>query len=136
MFSHITVGTSDLERASKFYDAVMAVLGIPRNFEEAGEAVGYGVMQLSESTSETFQPEFVVTRPYDGQEMHRGNGWHAAFLAKDRATVDAFHKAALAHGGTDEGAPGLRLNYHPKYYAAYVRDPDGNKLQAVCHWPQ
>jgi len=56
-----------------------------------------------------------------------------AFLAADRAMVDAFHAVALAHGGTDEGVPGLRPQYHPNYYGAYVRDPDGNKLQAVCH---
>ena len=58
---------------------------------------------------------------------------HAAFKVDSRATVDAFHAAALAHGGTDEGAPGLRPQYHPNYYGAYVRDPDGNKIQAVCH---
>ena len=70
---------------------------------------------------------------FDGKPATCGNGTHVAFLAKDRATVDAFYTAALAQGGSDEGPPGLRAHYHPNYYGAYVRDPDGNKLQAVCH---
>ena len=75
---------------------------------------------------------FIVS-PFDGGRAAPGNGPHAAFLAPDRAAVDAFHAAALAHGGTDEGTPGLRPHYHANYYGAYVRDPDGNKLQAVSH---
>jgi catechol 2,3-dioxygenase-like lactoylglutathione lyase family enzyme len=71
--------------------------------------------------------------PYNGETATVGNGVHVAFKADNRAAVDAFHAAALAAGGTDEGAPGLRPHYHEHYYGAYVRDPDGNKLQAVCH---
>lgn len=126
MFSHITVGSDDLARSRSFYDPVLATLGIPFLWDLPGECFAYG---------EKRRDEFVVTRPFDGRAAERGNGWHAAFLAPDRAAVDAFHKAALAHGGSDEGAPGLRPHYHAHYYAAYVRDPDGNKLQAVCHEP-
>jgi catechol 2,3-dioxygenase-like lactoylglutathione lyase family enzyme len=74
-----------------------------------------------------------VVHPFDGKQAVAGNGVHAAFAASSRAVVDQFHALALANGGTDEGAPGLRPHYHPNYYGAYVRDPDGNKLQAVCH---
>ncbi len=123
MYSHTTVGTNDPERAQKFYDAVLATLGHECFFCESGYA-GYG------------QPrgdQFWVMPPFDKAEARPGNGVHIAFLARDRAQVDMFHAEALAHGGTDEGAPGLRPHYHANYYGAYVRDPDGNKLQAVCH---
>jgi len=78
-------------------------------------------------------PKIFIGPTFDGYPASNGNGSHIAFLAKDRETVDAFYAAALEHGGTDEGAPGLRPQYHAHYYGAYVRDPDGNKLQAVCH---
>lgn len=71
--------------------------------------------------------------PFNGQPAVPGNGVHIAFKVDSRDLVDAFHRTALEHGGTDEGPPGLRAHYHPNYYGAYVRDPDGNKLQAVCH---
>jgi len=76
-----------------------------------------------------------VVRPLDGAAAGAGNGVTVAFAAPTRAAVDAFHAAALAAGASDEGAPGLRPHYHPNYYGAYVRDPDGNKLCAVCHSP-
>lgn len=126
MFSHITVGTSDLAQSKAFYDAALSPLGIGVCME-LEEAVAYG---------ELMGAKFFVVQPFDGDPPHRGNGWHAAFAAPDRASVDAFHSAALAAGGTDEGAPGLRPHYHPSYYAAYVRDLDGNKIQAVCHLPE
>lgn len=74
-----------------------------------------------------------MTEPFDGQPASVGNGTMVSFLAKSRAVVDAFHAAALAHGGTNEGLPGLRPQYGPQFYAGYVRDPDGNKLNAVCY---
>ena len=73
---------------------------------------------------------------FDGDPAVAGNGVHIAYHVADRATVDAFYETAMAHGGSDEGPPGLRPHYHPNYYGAYVRDPDGNKLQAVCHSPK
>lgn len=123
MYSHTTVGAGDFARAEAFYDAVMAALGHPVLFKR-GSALAYGTPT---------GPKFFVLPPYDGGEVRPGNGVHIAFIAPDRATVDAFHAAALANGGRDEGAPGPRPHYHPNYYGAYVRDPEGNKLQAVCH---
>jgi catechol 2,3-dioxygenase-like lactoylglutathione lyase family enzyme len=123
VFSHVTFGSNDLARSRVFYDAVMKVLGHKLLFEMPqvfcyGEATG---------------PKLFILPPFDGKEARPGNGAHAAFKVESRATVDAFHAAALANGGSDEGKPGLRPHYHPNYYGAYVRDPDGNKIQAVCH---
>ena len=123
MFSHVTLGTNDWERAQPFWDAVASALGLPVWFRYEG-GIAYGLPS---------GPKVFIGAPFDGQQATYGNGTHIAFLAKDRATVDAFHAAALSHGGTDEGPPGPRPHYHPNYYGAYVRDPDGNKLQAVCH---
>ena len=126
MYSHVTVGTDDLERAGAFYDSVLATLGIARRFAHdaviayQGDAPGH----------------FFVVRPYDGGAASAGNGTHVAFLAPSRSHVDAFHAAALAAGGVDEGAPGLRPHYHEHYYGAYARDLDGNKLQAASHEPE
>ncbi|MDE0808619.1 MAG: VOC family protein [Alphaproteobacteria bacterium] len=77
--------------------------------------------------------QFWVLSPFNRETATVGNGAHGAFLGPDRASVDAFHAAAMATGGVDEGAPGLRPQYHETYYGAYVRDPNGNKTQAVCH---
>ncbi len=126
MFSHVTIGTNDIARAMAFYDPVMAALGHAK-FHAGDDYAAYGTMDGDQA--------WVVT-PYDGKPASVGNGMHIAFLAPDRAAVDQVHKHALDNGGSDEGAPGLRLNYHPHYYAAYVRDPDGNKIQAVCHAPE
>lgn len=123
MFSHITLGTNDWARSKVFYDAVSETLGLPV-FMEREQGVAYGEM---------IGPKLFIGPAFNGEPASYGNGTHVAFLAKSRAVVDAFYAAALAHGGTDEGEPGLRPHYHPNYYGAYVRDPDGNKLQAVCH---
>lgn len=125
MFSHATIGTNDLDRAVAFYDAFFAALGIERFFLADGHA-GYG---------EADSDQVWIMMPFDGNPATVGNGTHIAFLAKRRDQVDAAYAAALAHGGTDEGAPGVRPQYHANYYGAYMRDPDGNKIQAVCHAP-
>ena len=128
MISHVTVGSNDIARAKAFYEKVMASLGYARVYE-AEDYFAYG-------ETESSPPCFWVLPPFDGRPAERGNGWHCAFLAPSRTAVDAFHAAALAAGGSDEGAPGLRPQYTDNYYGAYVRDPDGNKLQAVCYDPE
>jgi len=123
MLLYVTVGTNNLERAREFYDPVLKSLGYERRFEN-GEEIGYAAAGDSRC-------RFWVTYPFDKQEATFGNGSMTAFEAPSRAAVRAFHAAALLYGGQDEGTPGLR-HYHPNFYAAYVRDPDGNKLSAVC----
>jgi catechol 2,3-dioxygenase-like lactoylglutathione lyase family enzyme len=124
MFSHVTIGTSDLERAIAFYDAVLAPLGIQR--VPGTKYKGWASWRRDDG------PETLwVGLPHNRQPAHQGNGWMAAFTAPSRAAVDEAHAAALAHGGTDEGAPGPRPHYADNYYGAYVRDPDGNKLHFV-----
>ena len=119
----MTLGTNDWVKAEPFWDAIASALGLPLLFKYPGGAA-YGEMT---------GVKIFIGPTFNGEPATNGNGTHVAFLSKDRATVDAFHKAALKHGGSDEGAPGLRPHYHANYYGAYVRDPDGNKLQAVCH---
>lgn len=120
LMSHVSVGTADLPRAAAFYDAVLATLGARRHVDE-GFAIAYG-RQF---------PEFWVGPPHDGQPPAPGNGAHFAFLAASRDQVDAFHAAALAAGGTDDGPPGPRPHYGAEYYGAFVRDLDGNKIEAM-----
>ena len=123
MYSHITLGIYDFAKAEPFYDAIMEVLGHPVFFgHDKGKAWG-----------EPTGPKLFIGPAFDGKAASTGNGSHTAFIVPTRAQVDAFHAAALSHGGSDEGPPGPRPHYHPNYYGAYVRDPEGNKLQAVCH---
>jgi len=123
MYSHVTLGTNDWARAKPFWAAVMDALSIPVMFEYDG-GIAYG---------EATGPKLFIGPPFDGQPATNGNGTHVAFIADSRAKVDAFYAAAMANGGSDEGPPGPRPHYHKNYYGAYVRDPDGNKIQAVCH---
>ena len=129
MFSHITVGTSQMMRAMRFYDAVLAPLGMKRR-----RTFKIAISYAPDDFSGVNEP-FWVVRPLDKKEAAPGNGVTVAFEVPSRAAVDAFHAAALAAGGTDEGPPGIRAHYHPDYYGAYVRDLDGNKLCVVCHRP-
>ncbi|MBP7001379.1 VOC family protein [Amaricoccus sp.] len=129
MISHVHLGTADLDRACAFYDPVMAALGFPPRFHDA--AAGWAGW----SARDGGRPFLLVGRPFDGATARPGNGQMVALEARSRAEVDRAHAVALALGGTDEGAPGLRPRYHADYYGAYVRDPDGNKLCFVCHAP-
>jgi catechol 2,3-dioxygenase-like lactoylglutathione lyase family enzyme len=126
-FLYLTLGTNDLARATAFYDAALAPLGLRRRATEADE-IGY-------AHPDDIRCRLWITRPFDGKAATVGNGSMPALIAADRAAVDRFHAAACAAGGRDDGAPGLRP-YGPGFYAAYVRDPDGNKLSAVCLEPQ
>lgn len=127
MLLYVTIGTNDLGRAQLFYDAALGPLGLKRR-KQLDVEIGYG------AESDTRCRLWVVT-PYDRNAATIGNGSMVALEAESRAMVDAFYEAALAHGGSDEGAPGLRP-FHAHFYAAYVRDPDGNKLSAVCEKPE
>ena len=127
MFSHLFVGVSDFDRALAFYRALMLVLGIQERFcDPARPWAGW------QSHPEP-RPLFLIGTPYDGRPHVAGNGQMAAFLATTREVVDRAHATALAHGGTCEGPPGLRPQYHAHYYGAYFRDTEGNKLCVACH---
>jgi catechol 2,3-dioxygenase-like lactoylglutathione lyase family enzyme len=130
MFSYISLGTDDIARAIRFYDAALAPLGHRRipDYDPEGHSAAWGLDDPG--------PHLWLTEPFDGNPASVGNGTMVSFLAETRDAVDAFHAAALAHGGVDEGQPGLRPHYGPHFYAAYVRDPDGNKLNAVCYHPE
>ncbi len=127
MFSHVMIGTNDLARARPFYDAVLGVLGHRRYYDYEDVASGYG---------KAGGDSIWVTSPLNGEPACVGNGSMIGLIAETRQAVDDFHAAALDNDGADEGAPGLRPHYHENYYGAYVRDPDGNKLCAVCHKPE
>lgn len=130
MLLYVTLGTNELARATTFYDAAFAALGFVRIVSREHE-VGYG--PPTPPAGERAAHVFVGT-PYDKGRASHGNGAMLALDAPSRAAVDAFHAAALAAGGSDEGKPGLRA-YHASFYACYVRDPDGNKLSAVHEKP-
>ncbi len=117
--SHVSVGVTDFGRAAAFYDAALGALGARRVLDFPGMA----------AWGRAF-PEFWIGPPHDGRPPAPGNGVHVAFLAATRDDVDAFWKAGLAHGGSGDGAPGLRPHYGPGYYACFLRDPDGNKVEA------
>ncbi len=123
MIYYVTIGTNDFPRSARFYDAVLPALGHAKQFEGHGFA-GYG--------PDPDQPQVFLGRPFDGKPATVGNGMMVAFEAKTAQAVRDFHAAALANGGSDEGAPGIRDRYAPDFYAAYVRDPEGNKLAAVA----
>lgn len=119
IMSHVSIGVADQDAALAFYDKVLATIGAKRVFEhELG--VAYGKMF----------PEFWVHPPYDGAAPSVGNGTHFGFFATSKDQVDAFHRAALEAGGTDDGAPGPRPDYGLQYYGCFVRDLDGHKIEA------
>ncbi len=120
--AHVSVGTNDFPRAKAFYDAVLGTLQI-RCLEDIEDGSGYG----------RDRPEFWVGFPFDGGDASCGNGVHVCFQAHSVEQVQAFHAKALELGGQDQGKPGLRREYGDNYYAAFVRDLDGNKIEAVCY---
>jgi catechol 2,3-dioxygenase-like lactoylglutathione lyase family enzyme len=129
MLSHVFIGITDFSRAFGFYAEVMKPLGLTLKFSEP-EKPWAAWMQAGIS-----RPLFLIGRPFNGASATPGNGQMIALLAPNRDAVDRCHRAAIASGGTDEGAPGLRPWYHPTFYGAYFRDPDGNKLCVCCHEP-
>lgn len=118
MLHHVSVGTNDLGRARAFYDPIMTLLGM-RLILSDERSLNYGTGDIL----------FSIETPVDGRPASPGNGVHVAFPARDRGMARDFHRTALAHGGTDDGAPGLRIEYDANYYGAFVRDPDGNKMR-------
>jgi catechol 2,3-dioxygenase-like lactoylglutathione lyase family enzyme len=119
MLDHVSVKVRDYARSQDFYDQALKPLGLSRQMGDGAHFAGYGL---------PMRPFFWI-----GLGGDPGDGTHVAFSAPDRATVDAFYQAAIAAGGTDNGAPGIRAHYHPNYYGAFVLDPDGHNVEAVCH---
>ena len=128
MIDHIGFAVSDYASSKEFYTRALAPLGYVLIVEVGGELTGSGAMAAG--FGENGKPDFWI----DGEGTPE-RSLHVAITAKDRATVDAFHAAALAAGGVDNGAPGLRPHYHETYYGAFVLDPDGHNIEAVCHAP-
>jgi catechol 2,3-dioxygenase-like lactoylglutathione lyase family enzyme len=124
IFTHVALGTNDLARAKKFYDATLGALGVSYLGPMGENGLLYGAQA----------PEFLVTKPLNGQSACHANGGTIGFASPSRDAVHKFHDAAIANGGKDEGAPGPR-SFAPTAYASYVRDPDGNKICAYCFAP-
>jgi catechol 2,3-dioxygenase-like lactoylglutathione lyase family enzyme len=121
MLDHVTIGVSDFERAKTFYDRALRPLGIERLYHDGKTFAGYGANRKA---------FFWI-----GVREAIQTGAHVAFAAPDRPTVDVFYAEALAAGGRDNGKPGLRPHYHADYYGAFVLDPDGHNIEAVCRKP-
>lgn len=129
MLDHVGVQCTHFDHSLAFFKAVLAPLGIEVVMEVGAEQTGSGDHA---GFGNDGKPYFWIG---SGQDGGRGGRTHVAFAADSRAQVDAFHRAALAAGGRDNGAPGPRPHYHADYYAAFVLDPDGNNIEAVCHRP-
>ncbi len=126
IISHITLGTNDPERSGRFYDEVLGALGFERLPKPPGKPPAY---------EKGGMPKIYLYPPEDGRPATWGNGTHVAFVAESKGRVHSCHEAALRLGGSCAGQRGPRPHYGEFYYAAYIRDPDGNKLQAVCYTP-
>lgn len=133
MIDHLSIGVSDFALSLAFYDTVLAELGFKRCMDiefDGIKAAGYG------SDSDT-EPLFWIGQKNElTTAITPSAGFHIAFQATTQSGVDAFYREAMAAGATDNGKPGLRPQYHPNYYAAFVLDPDGYNIEAVCHQPQ
>jgi catechol 2,3-dioxygenase-like lactoylglutathione lyase family enzyme len=121
MFDHVSIGVADIARSRKFYDAALKPLGFTL-LSDGESSLGYGEKAVQLWLGATKKPV----------KADMESGLHFCFLAKDRAAVDAFHAAALKTGGQDNGKPGVRADYGPKYYAAFAIDPDGYRIEAYC----
>jgi catechol 2,3-dioxygenase-like lactoylglutathione lyase family enzyme len=122
VIDHVGINVSDYATSKAFYEQALAPLGYSLLMEPMDGIGGFG---------KDGKPDFWIGEPREPTSQNV----HVCLAADDRATVDAFHEAALAAGGTDNGAPGVREIYHPNYYGAYVFDPDGNNIEAACHRP-
>ena len=127
MIDHVSVGVTDLERSRRFYDSVLRPLGLVRILDFEGRGSDYGAM------APPFGVEFTITVEAAVSPLV---GMHICFRAPSRDAVRTFHTTALKVGGRDDGSPGLRPNYHPDYYGAFVLDPDGHRIEGVCHVPE
>jgi catechol 2,3-dioxygenase-like lactoylglutathione lyase family enzyme len=127
VLDHISLPVADLSRAAGFYDAVLATLRLRRRKERA-DAIGYGPEGRA-------APVFWILKREGSGSATSGTGLHVSFQAPDRPSVDAFHRIALSCGGRDAGQPGLRPQYTVPFYGAFVFDPDGFKIEAVCRMP-
>jgi catechol 2,3-dioxygenase-like lactoylglutathione lyase family enzyme len=123
---HVSITVRDLARALTFYDAVFSALGMVKAYERS-DAVGYGERNRPDNDGHSY------LSIYQSASASADPRRHCCLRAQSAQQVRAFHAAGLAAGGRDTGAPGLRLNYHPAYYAAFLEDPEGNRLEAVCH---
>jgi catechol 2,3-dioxygenase-like lactoylglutathione lyase family enzyme len=121
VLDHVSLPVSDLERSKRFYEEALSPLDYRLIMEHHISGVGFG---------QSAKPDFWIRQGAPGAAVH------VAFASEDRATVEAFYEAAIAAGGHDNGQPGLRPEYHSAYYGAYVLDPDGNNIEAVCHRPE
>jgi catechol 2,3-dioxygenase-like lactoylglutathione lyase family enzyme len=125
MIDHVSFGSNDIAAARPFYVPLMAILGLRIIDEAPGRFIDFGVDDVL----------FSLETPVDGRPASAGNGAHVCFRVADRTTVDTFHATGLAAGGVCAGPPGLRAHYQAHYYAGFVLDLDGNKIEAVCHQP-
>lgn len=126
VLDHVSIAVADLDRARPFYDAVMTALGVDKVYDRA-DALGYGERCRAGNDHHTY------LAVYASPGASGDDGRHWCFKAPTRAAVRAFHGRGIEAGGRDDGAPGLRPHYHDHYYGAFLRDPDGNRLEAVCH---
>lgn len=132
MIAYVTVGADDLGRAKRFYSSFLPALGY--GLEEGPEGLSYALPV--ETGQVPVLPDFYVKPTFDGQPASAGNGAMVAFEARDQAQVRALHAAALAAGGLDEGQPGFRAAYGPRFYVCYLRDPQGNKIALFSSNPE
>jgi catechol 2,3-dioxygenase-like lactoylglutathione lyase family enzyme len=126
LLDHVSIVVVDLQAARPFYDAVMAALGAVKVYDRQ-QALGYGERCSAFDTLST------CLAVYESPDAIPNAGRHWCFKASTQAQVDAFHANGIAAGGKDDGGPALRGNYHPDYYAAFLFDPSGNRIEAVCH---